>query len=127
MAVPPAAVLFVRGFDSGWLGMPPPNLARHREAIVLVTHRDPYGVDWGEQMPRLVPLPAVAALVLSRNGQPAGRSIFAISRPIGKHPTLLFFPVRETKVTCQKTLLIHPAWSLGANASPPPGLFIFLS
>jgi hypothetical protein len=57
------AVLFVRGFDSGWLGMPPPNLTRHREAIVLVPHRDPYGVDWGEQMPSLVPLPAVATLV----------------------------------------------------------------
>lgn len=57
------AVLFVRGFDSGWLGIAPPNLTRHREAIVLVPHRNPYGVDWGEQMPRLVPLPFIATLI----------------------------------------------------------------
>ena len=59
-------VLFARGFETGSLGPRPPDVSRHRDAIVLVPHRNPSGFDWGDHVPTVVPLPSIATLVDGR-------------------------------------------------------------
>jgi hypothetical protein len=99
-------VLFARGFDSGWLGLAPPNLSRYREAIVLVPHRDPSGVDWGDHAHTVVPLPCVATLVDDRIeiDVEAMASIVSAADRIAEEATEGMFSLKDLKLLISQQL-----------------------